>query len=356
CFWCFWPGGCLAWVVGSYVWVVWADLGVVDDGVDVIGGASDVEIGASNIGAAGVEAVDDASSGSAGGGVFGGAGLLSSERSVFFDRVGELVAEQFGEELGRWVGDVEVVFGSVVEGLGFDELEIDGRDLAVVRPVLGSGFGVIGTELGLALSVVSQLCGGSGGPVGVERLLSRLEVGVFDLVLSPLVGLVAEQLELGSCELEGHVSGLSALGDSGSGPVLGFCFKVRVGGVEGQLVFGLPGGLLSGFVSGVDRRVAGEGAAVSDSGPCVEIVRAVRPVLVELVAGFELLRVPAGDLVGLQVGDVVRTGLSVGRPLVGRVGEQRLFQVRPGASGQRLVAEITAHIEDGRGGSLLGGK
>ena len=56
------------------------------------------------------------------------------------------------------------------------------------------------------------------------------------------------------------------------------------------------------------------------------------------------------------MGDVVRTGLSVGRPLVGRVGEQRLFQVRPGASGQRLVAEITAHIEDGRGGSLLGGK
>ena len=69
-----------------------------------------------------------------------------------------------------------------------------------------------------------------------------------------------------------------------------------------------------------------------------------------MVAGFDLLRVPAGELVGLRVGDVIRMGQSVGRPLVGRVGEQRLFQLRPGARGQRLVAEVTGHLTTGTTG------
>ncbi len=339
----------MAWVVGSYVWVVWADLGGVDDGVDVIGVAGSESIGSETPDSP--EGVEGAASGggSGSGDVFGVSRLLSVDRLVFFGRVVEVLAERFGEELGRWVGEVEVVPGELVEVGGFVELGVEGRDLAVIRPPLGGGFGLVCSDLGLALSVVELLCGGSGKAVVVDRPLSRLEVGVFDLVLSPLVGLVVELFELGGCEVVGHVSGLSAVGDV-AGPLVGVSLRVRVGEVEGLVVVGLPAGLLGGFVADVDRRIAGEVAAVSDGGPCVEIVRAVRPVSVELVAGFDLLRVPAGELVGLRVGDVIRMGQSVGRPLVGRVGEQRLFQLRPGARGQRLVAEVTGHLSSPLGG------
>jgi hypothetical protein len=320
----------------------------VDDAVEVIGSADEADGADVESADAGIEAAGEAAA------VFGVSRLLSTERTVFFERSLEVLSEKYAEELSRWVGEAEVVAGAAIEVDNVEGLGVENRDLAVIRPVLGTGFGLLCSDLKLALPVVELLCGGSGSPVSNERPLSRLEVGVYDLILAPLLSLLVDSFDLGGCELGGHASGLSALGDT-KGPLLGIPLQIKIGDVEGAIIVGLPAGLLGVFVSDVDRRIAGEVAAVSDSGPCVEIVRAVRPVSVDLVAGFELLRVPATELVGLRVGDVLRTGQSVGRPLIGRVGEQRLFQVRPGARGQRLVAEVTGHIPSGSGPGLPDG-
>ncbi|MEL6984477.1 MAG: FliM/FliN family flagellar motor C-terminal domain-containing protein, partial [Actinomycetota bacterium] len=65
----------------------------------------------------------------------------------------------------------------------------------------------------------------------------------------------------------------------------------------------------------------------------------------ELIAGFEPLQVPARQLADLQIGDVIRTRQSVSRPLVARVGGERLFHIRAAQRGQRLVAELTGHAD-----------
>lgn len=326
----------------------WADLGVVADEVgfdEGVGGGGvdadvDVDVGAGvGVGAGGGFGVG-------GGSVFDAGVLLSVERLVLFERQGVLLAECLEDELGRWLGDAVVSCGVVSQVDGFEGGGFEGCDLAVVRQVFGSGFGVVGCELGLALAVVSALCGGPGGGVGEVRALSRLEVGVLDLVLAPLVGLMVGLFDLGGCELGEHVSGVSGLPEGKREPVVVFPFRVEVAGVEGGLTVGLSGSQLQSFLEGVDRRIAGQ-AGVGGGPPCGEIVRAVQPVCVELVAGFDVLRVPAQELVGLRVGDVIRTRQSVGRPLVARVGEERLFHFRPGAQGQRLVAEVTGHVVSG---------
>ncbi|MDH4365452.1 MAG: FliM/FliN family flagellar motor switch protein, partial [Acidimicrobiia bacterium] len=120
-----------------------------------------------------------------------------------------------------------------------------------------------------------------------------------------------------------------------------------VGNVEGRLVLGLAMGHLQTYSEEMDRRIAGRVPARTST-VNVRAARAVAPVPVELAVGFDLFRVPAGQLAGLRVGDVVRTGQSVTRPLVGRIGPERLFHVRAAQRGQRLVAEVMGKLDPGK--------
>ena len=107
-------------------------------------------------------------------------------------------------------------------------------------------------------------------------------------------------------------------------------------------------GQLQQYNESLDRRLAGRSSS-RRSGPTANTIRAMQPVEVDLVVGFDPLRIPAGKLAGLQVGDVLRTRQSVSRHLVARVGSERIFAVRPAQRGQRLVAELIAPIDMDRG-------
>jgi flagellar motor switch protein FliM len=282
------------------------------------------------------------------GGVFHEIRLLTPERSEQFERTAGVLAERLEDELARWLGEASVMPAMMEQSVGFTGVDIEGCDLALLKSQFASGFGLITTDLPLALSMVSVLCGGTGGDVADIRPLSRLEVGVVDLILQPLVDLTVELFQLGSWELGPHVSGGGGLPPSTPGEaVVAMPFHISAAKSEGTLRVVLSSSQLQNYLDGIDRRLAGQSAVHTE--PCVEIVRAVRPVPVELVAGFEPLRVPAKELVGLKVGDIVRTRQSVTRPLVARVGEERLFHFRPGQQGQRLVAEVTAVIGPGLG-------
>lgn len=291
-----------------------------------------------------------------GGSPFGQARLLTVDRVGLFTRTAESLAEGFEEELGRWLGDVSVSVG-VVEQTTLVDLgtpgEGEGLDLAVVKSLFQVSHGVVVSDLGLALAVVGLLCGGAGGGgVPEVRPLSRLEMGVFDLVLQPLVDLAVGLFDLDAVELGPHVASVSALPSSQPEPAVGLPFHLRVGGIEGVVTLGLTGTQLQSYSEELDRRIAGQLASKTDV-PSPEIVRAVAPVEVELVAGFELLQVPARELVGLRVGDVLRTRQSVARPLIARVGGEALFHIRPAQHGQRLVAELTAEVVGGHTSSTI---
>ncbi|MCU0271812.1 MAG: FliM/FliN family flagellar motor switch protein [Acidimicrobiales bacterium] len=79
-------------------------------------------------------------------------------------------------------------------------------------------------------------------------------------------------------------------------------------------------------------------AAVTHQGG---IEQAVAQVPLELEVAFEPLRVPALDIEGLEVGDVLRLDHRQEVPLTGLVGGRPLVRVVPGRPGRHLTVEVT---------------
>ncbi|MGI9598435.1 MAG: FliM/FliN family flagellar motor switch protein [Acidimicrobiales bacterium] len=269
--------------------------------------------------------------------------LLTSERAQLFNRTAETMAQRFEDGLSRWLSDVSVG-AAPVEQIDLISLATGLNDLAVIKSQYQMTHGIIASDLCLSLSIVAMLCGGVADPPPEARPLSRLEMGVYDLVLQPLLDLTVELFEIGPTELGSHTSSEAGLPDDQMEPAIAVPMTITAGGAEGAMVVAMSASQLQTYSEEVDRRIAGLAASKNDE-PNVQIIRAVQPVVVELIAGFEPLQVPARQLVDLQIGDVIRTRQSISRPLIARVGGERLFHIRAAQRGQRLVAELTGHAD-----------
>jgi flagellar motor switch protein FliM len=269
--------------------------------------------------------------------------LLTTERAQLFTRTAETLAERLGDEVGRWLPDATVQPGQV-EQTTIVEMAKPETDLAVVKSSFHLSYGIIATDLNLALSIVATLCGGVGQPPPeVLRPLSRLEMGVFDLVLTPMLDQATRLFEVGDCEIGNHVANVLGLPDTQHEPIIAVPLQLTVGSIEGHVTVGFTASQLQVYLEELDRRIAGRLASKQDT-PSIQIVRAVKPVPVDMVVGFELLDVPAGQLANLQIGDVLLTKQLMSKSLVARVGSERIFNVRAAQRGQRLVAEIIGRI------------
>jgi len=269
---------------------------------------------------------------------------MSAEQLKFFARSAETLAEQFEEEMARWVGDA-TVRPSAIGQKTIHEMADEDTDLTVIKAEEHLNHGVVVVDLHLALAIIATLCGGDPAQPVEVRPLSRLETGVLDLVLKPLVQCVGRLFDVGPVAIGIHATNPSGLPDSKPEPGVVVPLAVTVGNVEGNMNVGLTLNQVQAYVEEVNRRIAGR-AASSTSQPNPMAVRAIQPVVVDVVVGFEPVRVPAGQLNSLQVGDVLSTGQSVSKSLVARVGDQKLFHVRPAQRGQRLVAELVSRIDN----------
>lgn len=268
--------------------------------------------------------------------------LLTPERVGPLSQTADALRGRLAEELSRWVNEVRIETRPL-EQVDLATLAADGSDLAVVKARDHLAYGLVTTELSLAIPAVAVLCGGQPDEMAEARPLSKIEVSVFDLVLESALRLAAESFDAGPCEIAYHVIAAAALPTPSDEPAIAVPFHVKVGPAEGLLTFVLTASHLQTHVEALDQRIAGRQAA-RGRGPNELVARALVPVPVELIVGFEPMAVPAGQLVGLEVGDVIRTGKSVSQNLVARIGDESLYQVRAAQRGQRLVAEILGPV------------
>ena len=268
---------------------------------------------------------------------------LTPERAQLFLRTAETLAERFEDELARWLGET-TVRAEPVDTTTIPALAVADTDLTIVKSHYHLTHALVASDLTLALTLVAVLCGGTPVPAMEIRPLTRLEMGVFDLLVQPLVEAAADLYDLGPVELGYHVAHASALPDSKPEPAVAVPLLVNLGAVEGRITLGFTLSQLQSYSEEVDRRIAGR---LSNRTHAINAraVRAMRPVPVDLVVGFEALQVPAGQLADLRVGDVLRTGQSVSKHLVARVGAEPVFHVRAAQRGHRLVAELISRIE-----------
>lgn len=262
---------------------------------------------------------------------------LTPDRIAQFQRSADALAAAIEEEFSSWLAEVSVKAEPVKE-VHLEDLTTDGeaREVVVIeaREQLSSSLLVM--DLGLSLSIVVLLCGGA--PTEDEpRALTRLEAGVLDVLFQPALDLAAEAFRVGECRILGHVSDAFPLPDLPDESAVALPMRVHHGQAEGSLMICFTSGQLQEYTEAIDRRLAGQ---AGDRARNAATERAVLPVPVDVVVGFEHVRMSTGQVADLEVGDVIRIGQQLGEELDARVGGQSMFTVRPGQLGTRLVAEI----------------
>lgn len=261
---------------------------------------------------------------------------LTPDRIAQFQRSADALAAAIEEEFSSWLTDISVKSEPVQE-LHLEDLaaEVD-RDVIVIEAREQLSHTLVVSDSNLALGMVVLLCGGN--PAEEEpRPLTRLEAGVLDVVIEKAAALAADAFRVGEVRIVGHVSDAFPLPDLPDESAIALPMRVHHAHAEGNLTLCFTAPQLQVFIEAIDRRLAGQAAGRPRN---VTTQRAVLPVPVDVVVGFDRVRLTTGQVADLEVGDVLRLGQQLGDELEGRVGGQSMFTVRPGQLGTRLVAEI----------------
>lgn len=262
---------------------------------------------------------------------------LTPERAALFQRSGDALAALIEEELGKWLNDVSVRAGAIEETT-MSAVVAGDVDVCILEAQEHLSSAVVSTDSELALMLVTLLCGGMSPGESADRPLSRLEVGVLDLLLAPVIDRTTDAFRIGACTIVGHVSDTFQLPDFPEQPAIAIPMQIDQTHLSGRILMAFTVSQLQAFNETVDRRLAGQSNRAAVRNRVIE--QSIRPVPVEMVIGFNHMKVPAGDLADLHVGDVLRLRQSITTDLVARVGSERIFSVRAGQRGQQIVAEI----------------
>lgn len=257
-------------------------------------------------------------------------------------------ASQIAGDLTRSVN--ESLPGFVVEAGKLIEVEEGGQvvedpdafDVASVRSGHMACASVL-TELSLGLTLVTGMLGGGSMPPGPARTLTAIERRVLDLLSQQFIEtalptlLVDEDLAVDRSR-DGAFN--ASDGDETSASI-GFSFRLQGPSGGGRLILAFHLSTIQEFSDAIDARLSGRRAAPQvTANPFT--AEALQPVPIPFSVGLGHVELTARQLVELQVGDVIRTGLPVESDLLASVGGVDLYGVRLGQNGKALTAQIAS--------------
>ncbi len=276
---------------------------------------------------------------------FGVSSRLTTEKVALYQEAAREIAKRVTAVVKEWVPGFIVEAAPLVEADAGEDTA-DGSEafdeVAILEHAVPGG--IIRTEQGLALSLVNALLGGGTLPVGVARPLTSIEKRVIDLLLAPIVEEAADVLMLQSVSIARNLNDrFVAVKDDEPEAVIGFVmnFTAPVGG--GRLIVELELSALEPFSDAIDRRLSGRRLS-SPAKQHPETASALQTVPIPMSVDLGRIPLSAGEVVGLQPGDVLRIRQPVNEPLTASVGQQALFLVRMGRRGSGLVAEVLASL------------
>lgn len=262
--------------------------------------------------------------------------------------VNETFARQFSNVLASTLRAVSQVTLTGVEQLTYDEY-IRSTEAPAYLALLSldplPGAGILHLPLPVAMGAVDRLLGGSGAGVYPNRPLSDIESGL-------VRGLTQRILRELSYAFESLVSIDAQLVMQESNPqfaqiaaptemVVVANFDMRIGDQAGKATLCLPysslQGVLDSFVGktqfggrGLEERAAAQG----------KLAERLQQASVEVTVAFNQISLSSGDIVGLQVGDVLPLHHRVDAPLTVAVSGVPCHAAVAGRKGKRLAALV----------------
>jgi flagellar motor switch/type III secretory pathway protein FliN len=219
------------------------------------------------------------------------------------------------------------------------DVPVEGCDLYDITVAVPSAPGAAGTRRPLGVAVVPRpvvtglaelLMGGPGD--GENRLPSRFERSLLSRRMAEVLAPLWEGLGIDTVEPPGLTYVGTPLAQLPSSPVA-VVVRFALGERNWEFTLALTSAVVD---TGLDLQPAAEASSMA---------RAVRDVPIELKVAFGPIKVQAGDVGRLAVGDVIRMDHTVGVPVVVEVQGRPLLLVSHGTTGRRVAFEVVEVLD-----------
>ena len=262
--------------------------------------------------------------------------------------VNETFARQFSNVLASTLRAVSQVTLTSVEQLTYDEYIRSTHApayLAILSMDPLPGAGILHIPLQLAMATVDRLLGGSGSGAYPNRPLSDIESGLVrgltQRVLRELSyafeSLVAIDAQLVVQESNPQFAQIAAPTEM----VVVARFDMRIGGHAGEATLCLPySSLQNTLESFVGKAHFGAHTLQERTEAQTRLAARLHSAAVEVSVTFNPINLSSGDLVGLQVGDVVPLRHRVNAPLTISVAGVPCHVATAGRKGKRLACLV----------------
>ncbi len=212
-----------------------------------------------------------------------------------------------------------------------------------MRPLEGKG--LIEINPSLVFSVIDRMFGGRGEPLKKMRELTEIEQGVIEKLLLRLLDALEESWR-NVVEVTFHLVGMEtnplfAQVAPSTDMVVVVTFTTKVGEVEGMMNICFPYILLEPIIPKLSAQYWFSSTKTESTEADIESIKSKLESLylpVKAVLGETVLTI--GDVLNLEVGDIIKLDKKVTMPCDVHVVDKRKFKGRVGTVGNRLAVQI----------------
>lgn len=276
----------------------------------------------------------------------------------------QIVHETFARQLTtlfssslRVVSDVSVLS---IEQLSYDEYIRDTPNpahLSILSIDPLPGVAIFQLPLSTGMTIVDLMLGGHGSGAGPDRPLSDIERGlvgtITDRALEELAYSFESVTRISPAVIQHESNPQFAQIVAPSDMTVVVMFEIKLGAEENVASLCYPYSALQPILDTIAQAATHAQAGRGD----IETMRQrlsdrLLDVPVDLVVEFDQARLSSGQILALEVGDVIALDHGVDEPLSASVDGVPTFEVRPAKAGKRLAAQIigqapTTHVPGG---------
>jgi flagellar motor switch protein FliM len=219
-----------------------------------------------------------------------------------------------------------------------------------MSPLKGTSLIEVGNLI--ILTIIDRLLGGQGKAIEeLERELTPIELNVSSDIINRMVDCLKKAwAEIIS--LDPRLEGIRTMAErlqivSPEEGVLNVVLEVKIGDVDGGMNHCMPFTLIEPIINRLNPKFATTQEIQRNEEIEKRLLEGLQVVPSEVVVELGEATISMGDVIGLQVGDVVRLGTKVDDELIVKVDKKRKFRCHPGVMGTRMAVQITRVIGKG---------
>jgi flagellar motor switch protein FliM len=277
---------------------------------------------------------------------------LSREHVRSLQIVHETFARQLTTLLSSSLRVVSEVSVLSIEQLSYDEYVRDTPNpshLSIISIDPLPGVAIFQLPLSTAMTIVDLMLGGHGTGTGPERPLSEIERGLVRAVVDRALAELAysfESITRITPEVIQHESNPQfAQIAAPSDMTVVVMFEVRMGREENVASLCFPYAALQPILDTIAQAAAHSQVSRTDSESARRrIEQRLLDVPVEVSVRFDPAALTSGQILDLQVGDVLALDHPVDVPLTAVVDGIQTFKVRPARAGKRLACQVVTTV------------